>query len=49
MGWFLYDRDLRPTTLFKKGTMAYIFRCQFCKIFKNVFFKEHLRGTEDFC
>ena len=33
--------DLRPAALFKKRP-AQIFPHQFCEIFKNTFFKEHL-------
>ena len=29
---------LRPTTLFKKKTLAHVFSCKFCEIFKNTFF-----------
>ena len=34
---------LRPATLLKKETLAQLFSCKFCKIFKNTFFTEHLR------
>ena len=27
----------------KKETQAQVFSCEFCKIFKNTYFKEHLR------
>ena len=36
---------LRPETLLKKETLAQVFSCEFCEIFKNTFFKEHLRTT----
>ena len=29
----------------KKETLAQVFSCQFCDIFKNTFFTEHLRAT----
>ena len=29
---------LRPETLLKKETLAQVFSCKFCKIFKNTFF-----------
>ena len=31
--------------LYKKGILAEVFYSEFCKIFKNTFFKEHLRVT----
>ena len=36
--------DLRPATL-DSGTLAQVFSCEFCKIFKNNFFTEHLSTT----
>ena len=33
---------LRPATLLKK-TLTKVFSCEFCEIFKNNFFTEHLR------
>ena len=35
----------RPATLLKKETLAQVFSCEFCEIFKNTFFTEHLRTT----
>ena len=29
----------------KKETLAQVFSCEFCEIFKNTFFKEHVRAT----
>ena len=29
----------------KKETVAQVFSCEFCEIFKNTFFTEHLRTT----
>ena len=29
----------------KKETLAQVFSCEFCEIFKNTFFTEHLRMT----
>ena len=29
----------------KKETLAQVFSCEFCKIFKNTFFVKHLRIT----
>ena len=36
--------SLRTTTLLKK-TLAQVFSCEFCEIFKNTFFTEHHRAT----
>ena len=36
---------LRSATLLKKETLAQVFSCEFCKIFKNTFFTEHHRTT----
>ena len=30
---------------FKKESLAQVFSCEFCEIFKNIFFTEHLRVT----
>ena len=35
---------LRPATLLKKR-LAQVFSCEFCEIFKNIFFTEHLWTT----
>ena len=32
----------------KKETLAQVFSCKFCEIFKNMFFKEHLWTTDSF-
>ena len=31
--------------LYKKETLTQLFSCEFCKIFKNTFFTEHLWAT----
>ena len=36
---------LSPATLFKKGTLARVFSCEFCEISKNIFFTEPLWTT----
>ena len=36
---------LRFATLLKKETLAQVFSCEFCEIFKNAFFAKHLRMT----
>ena len=47
----LYKKDiLKNFTKFtvnkvKKETLAQVFSCEFCEIFKNAFFTEHLRAT----
>ena len=33
---------LRDATLLKKETLAQVFSCEVCEIFKNTFFIEHL-------
>ena len=35
---------LRPATLLKKR-LTLVFSCEFCEVFKNTFFTEHLRTT----
>ena len=35
----------RPATLLKKETLAQVFSYEFCKVFKNTIFTEHLRTT----
>ena len=39
-----------PESLFKyniikKDNLAHVFSCEFCEIFKNIFFTEHLRAA----
>ena len=36
---------LNKESLFKKGTLAQAFSCEFCKIFENTYFTEHLLLT----
>ena len=36
---------LEHVTLLKKGTTKQVFSCEFCEIFWNTFFTEHLRET----
>ena len=33
----------------KKETLAQVFSCEFCEIFQNIFFTEHLRRLLLFC
>ena len=40
---FLIKMQLAPATLFKKETLAQVIPCEFCQIFKSIFFTEHLR------
>ena len=39
---FLIKLQARSTTLSKKETLAQVFSCEFCKIFKNIVTIEHL-------
>ena len=49
----IFGASLRPATLFKKETLTEVFSSEFCEIFKDTFFLEHLRtaasgtGTEN--
>ena len=36
---------LRPATLFENEALVQLFSCEFSKIFKNIFFTEHLQAT----
>ena len=36
---------LQASVFIKKETLAQVFSSEFCKIFKNIFFTEHLRTT----
>ena len=36
---------LRPAILLKKENLVQVFYCEFCEIFKNTFFTEHLPAT----
>ena len=40
----LTELSLRPSTLLKK-TLTKVFSCEFCEIYKNTFFTEHLWAT----
>ena len=42
---FLKKLQARPATLLKKETLAQVFSYEFCEIFKNTFFTEHLWAT----
>ena len=39
----------RPATLLKKKTVAQVFSSEFCKIFKDTFFTEHVLETYSAC
>ena len=43
--FFNQVKVLRPATLLKKETLALVFFCEFCKIFKNTFFTERFWTT----
>ena len=36
---------LQACSFIKKESVAQVFSCEFCEIFKNTFFTEHLRTT----
>ena len=38
-------RNLNACNFIKKETLVQLFSCEFCEIFKNTFFTEHLRTT----
>ena len=41
----LVRQELPPEVIFKKQTLAQVFSCEFCEMFKNTFFTEHFRVT----
>ena len=46
----LFQYNCRPQArnFIQKETLAQVFSCEFCEIFKNIFFTEHLWNTEQF-
>ena len=38
-------KSLKERVFIKKEVLTQVFSCKFCEIFKNTFFKEHLRAT----
>ena len=42
---FLIKLQASACNFIKKEALAQVFRCEFCEIFKNSFFPEHLRAT----
>ena len=36
---------VKACNFIKKETLAQVFSCEFCEIFKNIYFLEHLRAT----
>ena len=40
-----FSVDFRENNFIKKETRAQVFSCEFCEIFKNTIFTEHLRTT----
>ena len=42
---FLIKLQASGSNFIKKETLAQVFSCEFCEIFKNAFFIEHLRVT----
>ena len=45
---FNFETEVHATLL-KKETLAPVFYCEFCNIFKNTFFTEQLRVTASNC
>ena len=39
--FFIKVAGMKPATLFKKETLAQVFSCEFCEIFKNKIFKNN--------
>ena len=46
-----HKKAIRPQAcnFIKKETLAQVFSCEFCEIFKNTFFTEQLRTTTSYC
>ena len=42
---FLIKLQAEAGNFIKKETLAKMFSCEFCEIFKNILFMEHLRAT----
>ena len=42
---FLIKLQVDTCNFIKKESLAQVFSCEFCEIFKNTFFTEHLRAT----
>ena len=45
---FFYIR-FKACNFIKKGTLTQLFSCEFCNIFKSIYFTEHLWETDCFC
>ena len=43
---FLIKLQSETCNFIKKGTLAQVFSCGFCEIFKNTFFTENLRAMQ---
>ena len=41
----MVNQPTKVCNFIKKETLAQVFSCEFCKIFKNTFFTEHLWKT----
>ena len=39
------QKQLEACNFIKKETLAQVFSCEFCEIYKNTFFTGHLRAT----
>ena len=47
--YFLLKLQASACNSIKKQTLAQVFSCEFCEIFKNTFFTEHLQATASLC
>ena len=45
----IFNKVAGPCNFIKKEALAQVFSCEFCEIFKNTFFTEHLRTTASRC
>ena len=46
----LFDKAAGPgLQLCEKETPRLVFSCEICEVFKNIYFKEHLRKTDSIC
>ena len=46
---FLIKLQAEACKLIKKEILAQVFPCEFCEIFKNTYFEEHLRTAASVC
>ena len=48
LSWLLSRKILKACNFFKKETLILVFSCEFCKVFKNPFFKDTLKTSDNF-